>query len=206
VGRDEVTVVPAGSDTWAVFLDRDGVINGDVYDPHYDEWASPHRIEDFRLREGVLTALAALQGLGMPMILVSNQPSFAKGKTSLESLHSVAAHLEALLEAAGIRFTEFCYAYGHPKAVVPGYGPPHLGRKPSPYFLERAARVHGINLGKSWMVGDRDSDILCGRRAGTRTIQVENPHAGDNSGHEEPDFSVADLSQAVDIIRASRTG
>jgi D-glycero-D-manno-heptose 1,7-bisphosphate phosphatase len=206
MGRGEVNVTtinsrPAKSGKGAVFLDRDGVINSDVYDPDYDEWGSPHRVEDFCLCDGVLEALAALQELGTPLILVSNQPSYAKGKTSLESILAVAAHLEALLAQAGIRFTEFCYAYGHPKAVVPGYGPPHQGRKPSPYFLEKAAGDHGIELATSWMVGDRDSDILCGRRAGTRTIQIENPHAGVNSGDEVPDFRATNLSEAVEIIR-----
>ncbi|MBT3536876.1 MAG: HAD-IIIA family hydrolase [Rhodospirillaceae bacterium] len=198
-----MTTTPATKRDWAAFLDRDGVINSDVYDPDYDEWGSPHRVEDFQLRDGVLEALKTLQGLGPRMILVSNQPSYAKGKTSLENIHAVAAHFESLLENAGIQFTEFCYAYGHPNAVVPGYGPPHIGRKPSPYFLQRAARENDIELTASWMVGDRDSDILCGRSAGTRTIQVENPHAGAKSGHENPDFIVANLSQAVEIIRTS---
>jgi len=194
--------MPARSPHRAVFLDRDGVINEDVYDPVHDEWGSPHRVEDYHLRDGVLEALRTLQDLGAKLILVSNQPSFAKGKTSLENIHAVAAHLEALLDEAGIHFTAFCYSYGHPNAVVPGYGPPHHDRKPSPYFLLKAAEEHEIDLSASWMVGDRDSDIACGRNAGTKTILVNNPHARHGDGSVEPDHRAADLTHAVALIRA----
>ena len=67
-------------------------------------------------------------------------------------------------------------------------------RKPSPYFLNRARDAHELDMAQSWMVGDRDTDIECGRAAGTRTVFV-----GEN-GPASADHAAADLMQAGEII------
>jgi D-glycero-D-manno-heptose 1,7-bisphosphate phosphatase len=185
----------------AVFLDRDGVINHNWLNPATQEWESPVHPGDFRLRVGVLEAIGRLQMAGYRLILVSNQPSAAKGKCSLDDLKAVHAVFETLLERARIHFDEFNYAYSHPKAVVSGMTEPSRERKPSPYFLERAIARDGLNRRLSWMVGDRGSDIECGHLAGVRTIQVR---GSEPDGKEEsdvvPDFQADDLTGAVEII------
>jgi D-glycero-D-manno-heptose 1,7-bisphosphate phosphatase len=184
----------------AIFLDRDGVINEDVFYPETGEWEAPLRADDLVLRLGVLPALQHLAGLGFALVLVSNQAAHAKGKVALEQLIAVDVRLREILAAAGIDFTDFCYSYSHPQGVVPGFSGPSLERKPGPYLVLVAAARHGLDLARSWMIGDRDTDIACGRAAGTRTILVANPHAGDKAGGSTPDFRCADLSEAAAAI------
>jgi D-glycero-D-manno-heptose 1,7-bisphosphate phosphatase len=184
----------------AVFLDRDGVINEDVFYPETGEWEAPLDPDHLVLRPGVLPALARLAAAGFALVLVSNQAAHAKGKVALERLVAVDRHLRAILADAGIGFTDFCYSYSHPQGVVPGFSGPSLERKPSPYFLFVAAARHDLDLAQSWMVGDRDTDVQCGAAAGVRTILVANPHAGEKAGGTAPDARSADLAEAVEII------
>jgi D-glycero-D-manno-heptose 1,7-bisphosphate phosphatase len=73
-------------------------------------------------------------------------------------------------------------------------------RKPKPYFLLKTARNYGVDLRNSWMIGDRDSDIECGKPAGTRTILVEEPLSSGSRGSSNPDFTTANLKDAVTLI------
>jgi D-glycero-D-manno-heptose 1,7-bisphosphate phosphatase len=184
----------------AVFLDRDGVVNEDVFYPETGEWEAPLHPDDLMLRPGVLPALARLGAAGFALVLVSNQAAHAKGKVPLERLIAVDRRLREILARAGIGFTDFCYSYSHPQGVVPGFSGPSLERKPSPYFLLVAAARHGLDLSRSWIIGDRDTDIQCGAAAGVRTILVDNPHAGDKAGISAPDFRCADLAEAAALI------
>lgn len=186
-----------------VFLDRDGVINHNWFNPSTREWESPIRPDDFRFRPSVLDALAALQAHGFHLFLVSNQPSAAKGKCTLDDLREVHERFAAALDAAAIVFEEFYYAYSHPDAVIPELSGHSPGRKPSPYFLEIAIGKYRLDRSNCWMVGDRDTDIECGRRAGVRTIQVESSEPDGNAATARPDFRAPDLSTAVTIILAS---
>ena len=103
----------------AVFLDRDGVINRNILNPVSGEYESPHRPEDFELAPGALNAIARLRTAGYRLFLVSNQPSFAKGKTSLEAIQAIHARLQTALDGAGIAFDAFYYCYHHPDGIVP---------------------------------------------------------------------------------------
>jgi D-glycero-D-manno-heptose 1,7-bisphosphate phosphatase len=187
----------------AIFLDRDGVINEDVFYPETGEWEAPLSPADLVLRPGVLPALTRLAGFGAALVLVSNQAAHAKGKVALEQLIAVDARLRAMLGEAGIGFTDVCYSYSHPNGVVPGFSGPSLERKPSPYFLLVSAARHHFDLARSWMIGDRDTDIECGRAAGTRTILIANLHAGEKAGASAPDFRCADLAEAAEVIEGS---
>lgn len=184
----------------AVFLDRDGCLNDDWFNPVTGAWESPLSPADLTLRPGALEALRRLQEAGWALFLVSNQPSFAKGKCRLEDLWAVHARFLRLLEAAGIRFLDVYYSYHHPDAVVAGYDGACVDRKPSPYFLHLAAATHRVNLAASWVVGDRDTDVEFGQRGGARTIQVVNPHTGDRAGHAAADHHARDILGAAEII------
>jgi D-glycero-D-manno-heptose 1,7-bisphosphate phosphatase len=190
----------------AVFLDRDGVINEDVFYPETGEWEAPMHPDDLVLCPGVLPALARLAATGSALILVSNQAAHAKGKVALEQLIAVDERLRGLLAEAGIGFADFCYSYSHPQGTVPGFSGPSLERKPGAYFLLVSAARHRLDLARSWMIGDRDSDIECGRAAGTRTILIANPHAGDKAGSSRPDYRCADLATAAGVLEAAMAG
>jgi D-glycero-D-manno-heptose 1,7-bisphosphate phosphatase len=191
----------------AVFLDRDGVINRDVFYPDTRARESPRTATEFHLFPDVLTSLRQLQNGGYQLFLVSNQPNVAKAKSTLQQLQEIHLKFEAMLDEANVRFAQFYYCYHHPDSKIPGYGGPCECRKPSPYFLLKAAFDYSIDLRRSWMVGDRLSDIECGKRAGTRTILIvrDRSHSPDPSTEPAPNYVLGSLSEATDcILKSSR--
>ncbi len=182
-----------------VFLDRDGVLNEEVYYPHTQEWEGL-KPEDLTLCPGVMPSLKRLLSADFALILVSNQGAYAKGKVDLETLIAVHDVFEEQLRQEKIGFLEFCYSYSHPYGSRPGFSGASLERKPGIYFLVTAAARHHLDLSQSWMVGDRDTDIICGKDAGVRTVLIANPHAGEKAGYSTPNFQAQGISQAVDII------
>ena len=181
----------------AVFLDRDGVINKLVYYADRDEYESPRVAADFELLPDVLDALKALRAAGWALFLVSNQPSYAKGKTTLQALYDVHDRMEALLVQSGIQFEAFYYSYTHPDGVVPQYTGESAYRKPNPGFLLQAQADYDLDMAGCWMAGDRDSDIFCGQRAGCKTAQIAYIHSAPKRGQSQPDWQCADLPDFV---------
>ncbi|MEW6517401.1 MAG: HAD-IIIA family hydrolase [candidate division FCPU426 bacterium] len=184
----------------AVFLDRDGVLNRLVFNPVTKRHESPHVPQDFALLPGVLDEVERLQAAGYMLFLVSNQPSYALGKTTMENIRAIHQLLETAFQARGIRFQEYYYCFHHPEGVVPDYTADCECRKPKPYFILKARDEFDLDLGKCWLVGDQDSDVLCGRASGVRTILVAEPDSAARRGQSEPDFHAATLGRAVDII------
>lgn len=186
----------------AVFLDRDGVLNALVLNPATGQMESPLAPEDLRLLDGVLPALASLQTAGHPLILVSNQPNYALGKSTLDTLNAIHHRLTGKLARGGVALTRVCYCLHHPKGVVDGYSGLCLCRKPSPWFLLRARDDFGFSLAESWMIGDRPTDIQCARAAGARSIRI-----GSAPVNEGPaaDYIVPSLAAAADIILAQQS-
>lgn len=182
----------------AVFLDRDGVINRNVFNLATGNFEAPLTAEDFELLPGVRRALRRLRDAGYLLILVSNQPNYAKGKCSLAELRAIDAELRRELAAIGVEFAAAYYCPHHPKGSVAGYSGLCACRKPSPYFLLRAKREFGLDFEQSWMVGDRPTDITCGRAAGVRTILIDS--TGPKIEQVVPDWIVADLAAAAEII------
>jgi D-glycero-D-manno-heptose 1,7-bisphosphate phosphatase len=180
----------------AVFLDRDGVINRNVLNPATGAWEAPKQASDFVLLPGVIDAMKRLGEAGFLLFLVSNQPDYAKGKATLEALAEVHGELLRALDEAGITFSAFYYCHHHPEGVVKGYCGPCPCRKPSPYFLLEAAKKFRLALERSWMVGDRETDVECGQRAGASAIRV----ALQPGEKTKAQFTAADLAGAVDII------
>jgi D-glycero-D-manno-heptose 1,7-bisphosphate phosphatase len=193
MGVDQI-VIPA------VFLDRDGVLNELILNPVTGDHESPHTPEDLVMIDGVVPALGRLAGAGFALFLVSNQPSYAKGKTTLENIRDIHRRLDGFLKGNGIAFDDYFYCYHHPHGIVPAYSGKCLCRKPMPYFLLHAAREHGVDLASSWMVGDQDADVECGRSAGCRTALVMNAHSAAKRGSSRPDVTVTALSEAADRI------
>lgn len=189
----------------AVFLDRDGTINENVFNPKSGRWEAPLHPGAFRLAAGAVEALRDLQAAGFALILVSNQPNFAIGKASLETMAAIHDRLVADLEDAGVHLTDAFYCYHHPHGHVAGFSGPCVCRKPSPYYLNRAQARHGIDMARSWMIGDRPADVGAGRAAGVRTIFLASPgHTPPGPGDAPPDRRADSLRVAVDtILRAA---
>lgn len=184
----------------AVFLDRDGVINKLIFNPSTGEYESPHYPEDLEIFEYAATALNKLQQHGYLLFLISNQPSFAKGKTTLENIKAIHARLHDYLLTNQIIFTEYYYCYHHPQGIISEYTCTCACRKPGAYFLEKAQAEYQLDMGKSWLVGDQDSDIFCGQAAKINTILLEEQCSEHKRGKSIPNFLCQDMLEAVDII------
>ncbi len=177
----------------AVFLDRDGTLNLPVV--RQGRPYPPAALGEFQLCPGVPEACRTLAAAGYLLVLATNQPDVGRGLQSRETVEAMHVRLrEWVPELARI---EVCYAPGQGRTH-----PENRRRKPEPGMLLDAATALGLDLGRSWMVGDRWRDIACGQRAGTRTIFID-------LGYEEklrtrPDHTVRSLIEAVPIILAGR--
>ncbi len=182
----------------AVFLDRDGVINPNVFNPTTSEWESPHREEDFEIYPGVLDSIRMLRKQ-FRLFLVSNQPSYAKGKTSLENIKGIHKKFKLILEESELSFDEYYYCYHHPHGVVPEYSGVCRCRKPNSYFIDQACEKYNLKREFSWMVGDRVTDIECGKSSGLKTVFIN--HETDQAvGSGDADFVVTNLLEAAKLI------
>lgn len=143
----------------AVFLDRDGTIIEHVH--HL------RRVEDVRLIPGTAGALAALREAGFATVVVTNQSVVGRGMLDLAGLAAIHERMEALLEKGGARLDGIYFC-----TEVPGTSDQtaieHSDRKPGPGMLLRAAQELGLDLGRSYMVGDSLSDLWAGKNAGVR--------------------------------------
>lgn len=188
----------------AVFLDRDGVLVEEVFYPESGEWEAPMRVADVRLAEGAAAAAARLAQAGFKLVVISNQAAHAKGKASLRDLWLAHERFVFLLDQAGVRLDGAYYAYGHPDGIVPHFSGASLDRKPGPYNLFVAAAQLDLELPASWMIGDRVTDIDCGRAASVRGILVEN--ANNPAPNCDAVFRARTLSAAVDFILQQKAG
>lgn len=149
----------------AVFLDRDDTLihnDGDLGDP-----------DQVRLMPGVPEGLRALRRAGFRLVVVTNQGGVARGRYTEDDVDLVHRRIAELVdEAAGeVDLLErFYYCPYHPDAAVAAYRRDHFWRKPRPGMLLQAARDLDLDLGSSWLIGDRPRDVEAGRTAGCRTI------------------------------------
>ena len=182
----------------AVFLDRDGVLNALVWDPQNNECESPRTVAQLRMLPGVAAAAKRLQDAGFLLFIVSNQPNYAKGKTTLADQEAVARQIEAALRGAGVTLARAYYCLHHPQGVVAEYSGECQCRKPKPGLLFNARDEFGLDLAKSWVIGDSESDVECGQRAGCLTLLVLNPaSAARRPGLLRPTLTALDLPEAV---------
>ena len=184
----------------AVFLDRDGVINPLVYNPETGEYESPHFVEDFSIYTYVLKSLRILKSNGYVIIVVSNQPSYAKGKTSLENIKSIEKLLFNYSEENGNLIDDYYYCYHHPDGIVEEYSGQCSCRKPGTLFLEKAIEKFDLNEKSCWFVGDQDTDIKCGKAMGFKTIKIDNKHSLHKRGTEPSTYLADNLQDAITKI------
>jgi D-glycero-D-manno-heptose 1,7-bisphosphate phosphatase len=141
----------------AVFLDRDGVI---VEDTHY-----LHRSEDVRFIPGTLEAVAGMNQLGFPVVLVTNQAGIGRGYYGWQDFERVQECIDRELASRGGWFDGVWACSAHPGIAG---DPARHYRKPNPGMLEEAAAKLRLDLPNSWLVGDKPSDIEAALNAGLR--------------------------------------
>lgn len=190
----------------AVFVDRDGVINELVSDPRTALPESPLAVADVRLIPGATHALRRMHAAGFVLVGVSNQPAAAKGTVELAELKKIHARVVELLRREQVELDGFRLCFHHPDGVVPELTRVCACRKPAPGMLLEAAAELGVDLQRSWMIGDTDADIAAGAAAGCRTVLVRaDGSAHKRSGRVHPDATAQHLAAAADFVVASGT-
>ncbi len=179
----------------AVFLDRDGVINELVSSVEGPD--SPRSVEEFRLLPGVAEAIRKLNGLGMPVVVISNQPGVAKGKYPAGNLVAITNRMRGSLEKQDATLQGIYYCMHHPEADDADYRKVCDCRKPKPGLLTQAAKDLGLALDGSYMVGDQQRDMIAGKSVGCTTVFV----GGDGSEKPpEADLVCRDLAAVAQLI------
>jgi D-glycero-D-manno-heptose 1,7-bisphosphate phosphatase len=168
----------------AVFLDRDGTI---MEDSNY-----VGDVERVILIPGAAEALKQLQDAGYKLFIVTNQSGVGRGYFTREAVEAIHAHLDEYFARAGVHFDRYYVCPHHPEDNCDC-------RKPKPKFLLDAAVEYGLDLSRSFMIGDRPSDIQAGVNAGAKTILVLTGAGRDTLAKQavSPDFVAENILAAA---------
>jgi len=173
----------------AVFLDRDGTLNVQIV--RVGRPFAPERLADFRLFDGAAAGCRALKAAGYLLVVATNQPDVGRGLVAQAVIESMHAELQRLIPE--IDRVEVSYD--------PGRGEESRRRKPAPGMLLDAAQALGIDLTRSWMIGDRWRDVECGKAAGVRTVLIDFGY--DERLPSPPDRVVKTFPEAVQEVLAA---
>ncbi|RUM33114.1 MAG: D,D-heptose 1,7-bisphosphate phosphatase [Desulfobulbus sp.] len=182
----------------AVFLDRDGTIN--------EQMGYINHISRFILLPGVGKAISRLNDQNIPVVVVTNQSGLARGYFPPSLLEDVNKQMTQELAEDGAHIDGLYICPHHPEAKQEEYRKKCTCRKPQTGLLEQAAEELGLDLERSFMVGDRWSDLKCGAAAGASSVLVLTGYGrGDQKyigpGQQiQPAFVADDLHAAVDWI------
>lgn len=184
--------------TRAIFIDKDGTLVNDV----------PYNVdpEHIALSCKAAEGLRLFSRLGYRLVVVSNQPGVAMGYFNENELDKVWQRLDQLLRPEGVQLDGYYYCPHYMAGLVREYAQACDCRKPLPGMLLQAASEHGIDLAASWMVGDILNDIEAGKRAGCKTILIDNGNETewDLSPLRMPDLIASNLYDAALQIATSR--
>jgi D-glycero-D-manno-heptose 1,7-bisphosphate phosphatase len=175
----------------AVFVDRDGVLNAAVVEngrPH-----PPASAADLKFLPGVRERVAELKELDFLVVCVTNQPDVARGTVARPAVEEINARVHAQM---GLDDLLVCYHDNGDGCTC---------RKPRPGLLLEAATKLGIDLGRSYMIGDRWKDIACGAAAGCTTVFVDYGYAEPYEG-PEPAHASRTAAEAFDYILSKERG
>lgn len=179
-----------------VFLDRDGTINVDT---HF-----PYKVDSLQFIPNAIEGLRVLSSLPLHIIVASNQAGIALGIFTVEQMSQFNRQLQSIIERAGARVDAFYFCpHLEAKHLPPGVSPCYCS-KPSPGMLLEAAKDFQLDLSRSFLIGDKTSDIAAGESVGCVTILVRTGKAGREEGALaiEPKYLVENLYEAALVIRA----
>lgn len=172
----------------AIFIDRDGTIN---VEKNY-----LHRIEEWEWIPGSVDAIKAFNNAGFLVIVISNQAGVARGMYTDADINILHSYVDSELARQDARIDAYYYCPHHPEF---GQGRHCTCRKPSPELLFRAQSDWNLDLSKSWMIGDKMSDIEAGKSAGVRCVLVATGY-----GAEEHPKRTWEIPYVENIQAASR--
>jgi D-glycero-D-manno-heptose 1,7-bisphosphate phosphatase len=176
----------------AVFLDRDGTINEDhgyVYSRDELVWIP-----------GAIDAIARLKKTGASVIVVTNLGGIGHGYYTVADVRALHRHMAQTLAQGGATVDGWYYCPFHPDAVIDRYRREAECRKPAPGMIMEAAAKHAIDLTRSYLVGDKVSDIEAGRRASVRTVLVRTGYGAEHESTAKSDIAADTIVEAVERI------
>ncbi|MDD4871720.1 MAG: HAD family hydrolase [Kiritimatiellae bacterium] len=166
-----------------VFFDRDGIVNKSPGAGYVERWADFHLLPEFP------DILRVVQQKGYEAVIVTNQRGVARGLMTVETLEEIHENFKKLMaEKYNLVPLDILYCV-HDKGQCEC-------RKPKPGMLVEAAKRHNLDLKMSWMVGDHETDIEAGRRAGCKTILVSG-----NKPEMQADYVVPDLKSLESLLK-----
>lgn len=142
----------------ALFLDRDGVIN---VEKNY-----VHRIEDFDFMDGIFDLCRTAQELGYKLVVITNQAGIGRGYYTEADFERLTRWMLERFANQGVEIAAVYHCPYHPTAGIGEYRQESFDRKPNPGMILRAANAHGLDLSRSILIGDKESDIQAGEAAG----------------------------------------
>ena len=169
--------------TKAVFIDRDGVI---VEDNGY-----VHKLEDFKLVPNAIDGLKLLKNY--KLFIITNQSGIGRGYYTLQDFFDYNNRVLKELKKQKIKIKKTYYCYHKPEDNCDC-------RKPKTKFLKDAEKEFGIDLKKSFVIGDRESDFEMGRNAGCKTIHVLTGDGANFNNEFKPDYVAKNLFEAAKWI------
>lgn len=163
----------------AFFLDRDGIINE-------ERGTYTHQLQDFIILPHALEVLISLKDLGFKLIVITNQAGISKGLYTKKQMKVCHDFLQ--IKSQNI-IDDFYYAPLHPEISE------SLSRKPDSLMFERAIAKHDIVVSESYMIGDKERDLIPARKLGIATIIL-----GNRVISKYADYSIKDISQVLKSI------
>ncbi len=165
-----------------VFFDRDGIVNVSPGPGYVERW------EDFHLIPAFLESLRVANEKGYAAAIITNQRGVGRGIMTMATLDLIHSNLLAELARHDLLLLDIYSCTVDEKD--------HPDRKPNPGMILKAAQKHHLDLSKSWMIGDHETDVLAGKRAGCRTVLV-------NTGHPEStaEFRIESMDDLPELLR-----
>jgi len=181
----------------AIFFDKDGTLINDV----------PYNVDPslIDLAPGAAEGAALLAAAGYSLVVVSNQSGIARGLFPESAVAAVEARIRELLSTHRIPLAGFYYCPHHRQGKIARYTADCGCRKPAPGMLVRAADELGLDLDRSWMIGDILDDVEAGHRAGCQSVLIDNGHETlwQWKPQRRPDVVAPDLAAAARAILAA---
>ena len=185
-----------------IFLDRDGTIN------QYRDFV--YKEEDFELEDCAVEAIRKINKSGYLAVVVTNQPSVARGLCEIEDIVNIHNKLATLLGREGVFLDDILFCPHHPDKGFPEENPlykiPCDCRKPKTGMIQKAAEKYNIDLENSWMIGDTTMDLQTGVNAGLHTALVLTGVAGKDGKYDvQPELVGENLLDAVELILSNQS-
>ena len=141
----------------AVFIDRDGVLN--------EDFGYTSQLSDLKILEGVVEGLQSILALDFKVIIITNQSGIARGLYSIKDLHVFMNEMINIFLKNQIDITDYFFCPHYPGGMVQEYAIKCSCRKPEAGMLFAAEKKYNLDLSKSILIGDKETDILAGQNA-----------------------------------------